>query len=231
MSRNLIIILGIILLLLLILFCLLCHTKSIQDDIRTRCEAALAEAGIPDSLITVDGRDVLLHGYVQDESLGDKAAALLSDIDGVRTVRNELKVAETAPPALDEGGQLITAASLQEEIDRLTSRTPLEFEFNSDRLRTPVKGVVSDISEILNSGPDINIHLEGHTDSKGTVEYNQRLSEERALSVKRELVVNGIASDRIETKGYSELKPVADNDTEAGRQKNRRVEIHTREGH
>jgi outer membrane protein OmpA-like peptidoglycan-associated protein len=230
MSRNLIIIIGIILLLLLIIFCLLCHTKGIEDDIRTRCETAFAEAGIPDSLITVDGRDVLLHGYVQDQALSDKAGAVLSGIDGVRTVRNELKLAATMPPSADAVEELISAVSMQKEIDRLTSKTPLEFEFNSDRLRTPVKGLLSGISEILSSGPDIHVQLEGHTDSKGTVEYNQLLSEERASAVKRELVVNGIASDRIETKGYSELRPIADNSTEAGRQKNRRVEIYTKEG-
>jgi outer membrane protein OmpA-like peptidoglycan-associated protein len=67
--------------------------------------------------------------------------------------------------------------------------------------------------------------VEGHTDNKGTDAYNMDLSNRRALAVKNLLVQRGIADSRIEAVAYGETLPVATNDTEAGRQRNRRVEI------
>ncbi|MDH4155206.1 MAG: OmpA family protein, partial [Nitrospira sp.] len=67
--------------------------------------------------------------------------------------------------------------------------------------------------------------IEGHTDSDGSNEYNQSLSESRAQSVRQILLDGGIPSERIEIKGYGESKPIADNDTSAGKAQNRRVEI------
>ena len=69
-----------------------------------------------------------------------------------------------------------------------------------------------------------NFEIDGHTDSDGSDEYNQVLSEKRANSVKNFLVSQGVTAE-ITTKGYGESKPVASNDTAEGKQKNRRVEI------
>ena len=67
--------------------------------------------------------------------------------------------------------------------------------------------------------------MEGHTDSMGSEDYNIMLSQNRALSVRSAIMARGINSDRITAKGLGELYPVASNDTSAGRQQNRRVEI------
>jgi len=67
--------------------------------------------------------------------------------------------------------------------------------------------------------------VEGYTDSKGSDTYNMDLSKRRANAVKNLLVQRGVAENRIEVVGFGETMPVATNDTEAGRQKNRRVEI------
>jgi OOP family OmpA-OmpF porin len=69
------------------------------------------------------------------------------------------------------------------------------------------------------------VAIEGHTDSIGTVEYNQRLSEDRAHSVAAQLVREGISRGRMSTRGFGEAKPIASNKTEAGRTRNRRVEV------
>ena len=78
--------------------------------------------------------------------------------------------------------------------------------------------------------PELNLRIEGHTDSTGSDEYNQRLSERRAGSVKDFLAGHGIAMDRMVAVGYGENRPVEDNSTKDGRQKNRRVEIVIAEG-
>ena len=71
---------------------------------------------------------------------------------------------------------------------------------------------------------DITLELEGHTDSRGPDEYNQTLSEDRAAAVKAKIVEDyGIAANRITTSGYGETRPIADNNTDEGRARNRRV--------
>lgn len=77
----------------------------------------------------------------------------------------------------------------------------------------------------LKKYPDLNLNVEGHTDSQGKDDYNQDLSEKRAEAVKDHLVSNGVASGRITAKGFGETLPVADNKIAAGRQQNRRVEV------
>ena len=77
----------------------------------------------------------------------------------------------------------------------------------------------------MKNNPDTNINIYGHTDSKGTDEYNLSLSDRRAAAVKAYLVSKGIASSRIHTMGVGEKEPVASNDTDAGRAENRRVEF------
>ena len=77
----------------------------------------------------------------------------------------------------------------------------------------------------LAENPRIRVMITGHTDSQGSDTYNQRLSEGRAASVKTEMVKRGIAEDRLETNGKGESEPIDTNDTEEGRQNNRRIEV------
>ncbi len=81
------------------------------------------------------------------------------------------------------------------------------------------------LAAFLNKYPTKTVSVEGHTDSMGSEEYNVILSQNRALSVRSAIMSRGINSDRITAKGLGELYPVASNDTAAGRQQNRRVEI------
>ncbi|ARN71971.1 OmpA [Nonlabens tegetincola] len=85
--------------------------------------------------------------------------------------------------------------------------------------------VLADIISILKKYPDAKFSIDGHTDSRGSDSFNQRLSNDRALSVKEYLVQNGIQEFRLSAMGYGETKPIASNNTKAGRAQNRRVEI------
>jgi outer membrane protein OmpA-like peptidoglycan-associated protein len=80
------------------------------------------------------------------------------------------------------------------------------------------------ISGILLAYPSLKIQVEGHTDSVGEDDYNQRLSEQRAQSVRGYLVDQMVAADSVTAFGFGKAKPVATNDTPEGRQQNRRVE-------
>lgn len=99
------------------------------------------------------------------------------------------------------------------------------FEVDSAQLRPGADQRLRPLVNYLQSAPDTKISIEGHTDSTGGAEYNERLSRERAESVAAALVAQGVAPDRIQTAGYGLTKPIASNATVSGREQNRRVEI------
>jgi len=99
------------------------------------------------------------------------------------------------------------------------------FDFDKANLKPGAREKVAHIASILHSHPDLKIEVEGHTDSVGTDQYNQRLSERRAESVRAGLVQDGVNRDVVGTAGFGESRPVATNGTAEGRQQNRRVEI------
>ncbi len=80
-------------------------------------------------------------------------------------------------------------------------------------------------AETLGECPNVNTSVEGHTDSIGDENYNQGLSERRAKSVRNYLITHGVSLGRLQTRGYGESRPIADNGTEDGRTINRRVEL------
>ncbi|MCL5990585.1 MAG: OmpA family protein [Bacteroidetes bacterium] len=99
------------------------------------------------------------------------------------------------------------------------------FDFDSASLKQESFWELNRVIDFLKDAPNCKIQINGHTDSIGTKEYDQLLSERRAKSVKNYLVSNGITESRIITKGYGEKKPIASNETEEGRERNRRVEF------
>jgi outer membrane protein OmpA-like peptidoglycan-associated protein len=99
------------------------------------------------------------------------------------------------------------------------------FDTGSATLKTGTREKLARVSGILLSHPELKLQIEGHTDSVGETDFNQKLSENRADSVRTYLVSQGIASNSVSTLGFGETQPVASNDTAEGRQKNRRVEL------
>jgi outer membrane protein OmpA-like peptidoglycan-associated protein len=108
---------------------------------------------------------------------------------------------------------------------KVTFESGILFQTNKADLNTSSKDALTKFSKTLMDYPDTNIMIYGHTDNTGTDAINQPLSERRANAVKVFLVNAGVGSPRITTQGMGSSSPVATNDTEAGRQQNRRVEI------
>lgn len=102
------------------------------------------------------------------------------------------------------------------------------FDLDSAALRSESRSTLRDLANNLERYPDELVDVEGHTDSTGTEEHNQILSEHRANSVRDFLVENGVPSASVTAVGYGESRPKATNSTPEGRQLNRRVEIHIR---
>jgi outer membrane protein OmpA-like peptidoglycan-associated protein len=99
------------------------------------------------------------------------------------------------------------------------------FDFNKYTLKPGARETLAKVSGILLAYPGLKIQLEGHTDSIGSDEYNQKLSEDRANAVREYLVGQGVPGTTVTAAGFGKGNPVASNDNAAGRQKNRRVEM------
>ncbi len=104
----------------------------------------------------------------------------------------------------------------------------MKFEFDSDKLKNESKPILDKVYKMLKADSDLRIQINGHTDSIGTDQYNQNLSERRAKSAANYLVNKGISRYRITCTGYGEDYPIDTNATEQGRARNRRVEIEFR---
>ena len=107
----------------------------------------------------------------------------------------------------------------------ITFDSGLLFNLNSSDLSATTKSNLTELTKTLNKYDDTNLLIEGHTDSSGDDAYNNKLSDKRADAVKDYLAGAGVKGSRITTKGYGESQPIASNDTDAGRQSNRRVEV------
>ncbi len=105
------------------------------------------------------------------------------------------------------------------DFDRLT------FDTGKATLKSESQEQLKNVAEILKAYPNVNIKLGGYTDNTGNASANQKLSEERARSVMKELAGMGIAENRMEAEGYGQEHPVASNDTEDGQAQNRRISI------
>ncbi len=139
----------------------------------------------------------------------------------------ETPKAEAKPePPKEEPKEDITKRDLAKEI-KSQGYTTIYVNFDVDKatIRPESQPVIDHVSQMLKDNPDLNLTVAGHTDSSGTWAHNKTLSENRAKAVLQALVSKGIAADRLASVGYGQDKPVADNATEAGKAKNRRVEL------
>ncbi len=107
----------------------------------------------------------------------------------------------------------------------MTFESGLMFKINSAEISDAYKSDLTSAAEVFNKYPETNILIEGHTDDTGSDELNMSLSEKRAKAVSDFLVSKGVSQSRLTTKWYGETQPKYPNDSEANRQKNRRVEL------
>jgi outer membrane protein OmpA-like peptidoglycan-associated protein len=176
----------------------------------------------------------------------DAAQAKAASDAALAASQAETDAAKTKAQAETEQAQL---AAQQAENDKAALRARLSQQLNSVlQTRDSARGLIVNMSDVLfdtgaftlKSGareklskvagillayPGLNIEVDGHTDNVGGDEYNQNLSEQRAGSVRDYLVAQGVATNSITAKGFGKTQPVGTNDTAAGRQINRRVEL------
>lgn len=108
---------------------------------------------------------------------------------------------------------------------QITFDSGILFDFDQSALRSTARGNLADLAASLDEYPDTHVLVVGHTDAVGDADYNQDLSTRRAEAARSYLATQGVDRTRVEARGLGETEPVADNETDAGRQQNRRVEV------
>jgi outer membrane protein OmpA-like peptidoglycan-associated protein len=162
---------------------------------------------------------VIGHQY-ENTALGAIIGAVVGGTAGVLIGKNMDKQAE-------EMRREVENAEIERvgEGIKVTFDSGILFDFDSSELQPEAKKNIRSMADVLRKYPNSNILIEGDTDSVGSDDYNQKLSERRARAVADYQKSLGISGSRISTIGLGSSNPVASNDTEAGRRLNRRVEI------
>jgi len=124
-----------------------------------------------------------------------------------------------------EQSKLAVERAAKAKIAKLLQIENIEFEVAKGSLTPRGKGTVDKLANILTQYPNIKTEIAGHTDSDGSAQFNQRLSQSRVNTVKKRLVSKGISATRLTAKGYGESQPLVPNTSDANKQRNRRVEI------
>ncbi|NVJ59831.1 MAG: OmpA family protein [Gammaproteobacteria bacterium] len=147
-----------------------------------------------------------------------RGCELDSDGDGVPNSKDACATTPAGAKVDSKGCRLMLEETVRMTLD-------VKFELNSSKLQSTHKDDIKRLADFMTQYPDTNVVVEGHSDSVGKDSYNLWLSQKRAQSVADELInTYGVASDRVKAKGVGETQPIADNNTAAGRAKNRRVE-------
>jgi OOP family OmpA-OmpF porin len=158
------------------------------------------------------------------------AGAVYASISFGETARGSVAVVRVIETKeMDAGKIVFLSASQMEKAIEETGRVSLyslHFDFDMDTLKPESKPTLDEIARLMAGKPSLNLEIVGHTDAKGTAAYNKDLSERRAGRVVEELTRDyGVAQGRLSASGQGFDAPVASNDTEDGRAKNRRVEL------
>ena len=163
-------------------------------------------AGAATGAVVGKGKGALIGGAV-----GAAAGAIIGDY-----MAKQKKELETVP-----------GADVQQVGDELvvTFNNPILFDTDSSVLKPNARGLLDDVAGVLMKYPDTNVLVKGHTDNTGSETHNLQLSERRAEAVKNYLITRGVPGPRLQSLGFGESMPVADNSSDSGRQHNRRVEL------
>ncbi|HEX9952924.1 MAG TPA: OmpA family protein [Rubricoccaceae bacterium] len=242
MSKTVLWPLGLVALAALIIGCVVRHGSAIEADLTAGSTAALTGAGIAGVSAQTDGRDVTLAGAVADETDRRRALVAVSAVRGVRRVRDRLTVGAAAAvtraapdttaaadtTALATGDQITASgdpalAGAEAALGAALSAGRIEFESGTARLTEPSRQLLDRVAAVFTRFPDVGADIWGHTDSEGDRAPNRTLSTRRAEATRDYLAQTGVDADRLRPRGVGEAEPVADNDTEAGRARNRRV--------
>lgn len=182
-----------------------------------------ALSNLSNGTVTIQSDTILITGQTGDEEASANISGLLVEKFGSDAT---FSVDVEYVPQLDLVVETPSSEDCVAQINVVTENRKITFDPGSATLTTDTLPVMDDIAEILSQCVDIELEIAGYTDSQGSEEMNARLSQNRAESVVSALRMRRIITSSFTAKGYGEADPIADNDTEEGREANRRIEFH-----
>lgn len=165
---------------------------------------------------------LLVSGCTGSGETKDDGSARVEDRSISSDEMSEIDSRTTSSGLDDDSG--FTGDPLDDPNSLLATRT-IYFEYDSSNVREDFRSAIEEHARYLAENPGASMTLEGHADERGSREYNLALSERRALSVRRQLVLLGASADQIRAVSYGEERPATDDHDEAAYALNRRVEI------
>jgi OmpA-OmpF porin, OOP family len=174
----------------------------------------------------ISGGEITVAGEV---ATGAIKTQIITDVSAAASplnlkVNDQLTVVAAAPqPATPPAAPATTDGAPVPQA--LAAIKPILFANASAEIQARYRPVLNQVAKIMAASPGLVLEVAGHTDQRASSEYNEKLSRRRADAVRDYLIGKGVSADRLSAAGYGETKPVADNNTEAGRQQNRRVEF------
>ena len=181
---------------------------------------ALSE--LHDGQLTVEPDTLRLSGRVGDADLIEAITRRLSEELGPGA---DFQMNVRYDEELDPVASLPTPEECVERIRAIQQQTKITFDPGSTEINTAAGEILDEIAEILPNCTHVEIEIGGHTDAQGRESMNLNLSQQRANAVLNGLLARGVLISNITAQGYGETQPIADNDTEEGREANRRIEF------
>ena len=185
--------------------------------------ASLIYETLPDGIVAGNGISAATDGAFKFVLPYDKNYSIRASADHFFAISENLNLDSLVKAGYREIHKDLYLAPI--EIGQVVRLNNVFFDFDKFNLRNESFVELDRVVQLLKENPGIEIEMSAHTDSKGADDYNFRLSDDRARSVREYIVSKGIDEKRIVSQGYGETKPVSTNDTDEGRQLNRRVEF------
>jgi outer membrane protein OmpA-like peptidoglycan-associated protein len=210
--------------------------RTLVSTRKRRLQASIAVAVLSMAMATIDCSN-LARGAAMGGLLGGSLGGLIGHRTGNTAAGILIGAAIGGAAGSAIGGYMDKqAAELRDDLKnakvervgegiKITFDSGILFGIDSSTLTSQAQSNIQNLASTLKKYDETNIIVQGYTDSTGSQNYNQELSERRAASVTQEMIRLNVVRDRLHVEGYGEEKPVADNGTNYGRSQNRRVEI------
>ena len=192
--------------------------QSIPAQLKYSTQQYVNNSGFSQLKVAVSGRDISLSGTTDGKQPLDNLISGIQQIEGVSSVRENVTVIDAIAESENNTKNFLNSLSL-------IKTASVAFEPGSSSFTQGSSAALSELARLMSAYPGTRIRIEGHTDNTGPETVNLRLSRERAQAVASYLSSRGVADNRLIAKGYGSTQPIEDNFTDAGRARNRRIEI------
>ncbi len=194
------------------------HLRDIPHSLQRQAMGVLSTNQLTGVALDLDGRELTVSGSI--ENTVDRKALLLqmANIEGIRSVWDDLTVVDPEAKARAE------LKRFQQALANIRTEEVI-FEPGSAAFASGSRQALESIVQLLRAYPEHRVRISGHTDNTGRPQVNLRISRERAQAVADYLTSSGVSATQVTAQGYGASQPIADNATQEGRARNRRIEI------